>query len=197
MVRSLALIRSQIRRQGARIMTETPDEALPLDATWNEPVRNIPDAGLERTRGLSAQETDALVRELDLLAIPAFEATYRIRASAQGRYLLKGRIRAVVEQTCVVSLKPMRSTIEQDLDIAFWPAADLTAPEGGAIDIEDESEPEPIEDGVLPVARVVFETLASCVDPFPRSPDAKLDWTPPADADAKVSPFAALAKLKK
>jgi hypothetical protein len=178
-------------------MTETPEQALPLDASWNEPVRNIPEGGLERTRGLTPQETEALIRELDLLSIPAFEASYRIRLSAQGRCLLKGRLRAVVEQTCVVSLKPMRSTIEQDLDIAFWPAADLNKPEGGAIDIEDEAEPEPIEDGVLPVARVVFETLASGIDPFPRAPDAKLDWTPPADADAKVSPFAALAKLKK
>ena len=178
-------------------MTDTPDVGLPLDAAWNEPVRNIPEAGLERTRGLSAAETEALVRELDLLSIPAFEASYRIRPSVQGRYLLKGRLRAVVEQTCVVSLKPFRSTIEEELDVAFWPSAALAAPEGGAIDIEDEEEPEPIEDGVLPVARVVFETLAAGVDPFPRAPDAKLDWTPPADADAKVSPFAALAKLKK
>lgn len=178
-------------------MTETPEGAPPLDASWNEPVRNIPDAGLERTRGLSARETEALARELDLLSIPAFEATYRIRSSAQGRYLLKGRIRAVVEQTCGVSLKPLRNTIEQDLDIAFWPAADLTGPEGGAIDLGDEAEPEPIEDGVLPVARVVFEIFAAAIDPFPRAPDATLDWTPPADDDAKLSPFAALAKLKK
>jgi uncharacterized metal-binding protein YceD (DUF177 family) len=178
-------------------MTETTVEAPPLDPSWNEPVRHIPEAGLERTRGLTPGETAALVAALDLLALPAFEASYRIRSSAQGRYLLKGRIRAVVEQTCVVSLKPMRSEIVQDLDIAFWPAADIAAPESGAIDIEDEAEPEPIEDGMLPVARVVFETLASAIDPFPRAPDAKLDWTPPADADAKVSPFAALAKLKK
>lgn len=178
-------------------MTETIDEALPLEPSWNEPVRNIPEAGLERTRGLTPGEMEALVRDLDLLAIPAFEATYRIRPSAQGRYLLKGRIRAVVEQTCVVSLKPIRSTIEQDLDVAFWPAADITAPDSGAIDIEDEAEPEPIEDGVLPVARIVFETLAAGIDPYPRAPDAKLDWTPKEGEEAKVSPFAALAKLKK
>lgn len=178
-------------------MTELIDEALPLDTSWNEPVRNIPEGGLERTRSLTPGETAALIAELELLGIPAFEASYRIRASAQGRYLLKGRIKAIVEQACVVSLKPVRSEIMQDLDIAFWPADDITSPEGGAIDIEDETDPEPIEDGVLPVARVVFETFAAAIDPFPRAPDASLDWTPPADADAKVSPFAALAKLKK
>jgi len=174
-----------------------PIETLPLDTSWNEPVRNIPEAGVERTRGLSPSETAALVAALDLLAIPAFEITYRIRPSSNGRYLLKGRLKAIVEQTCVVSLKPVRSEIGQDIDIAFWPASDIEAPESGAIDIEDETEPEPIEDGVLPVGRVVFETLAAAIDPFPRAPDAKLDWTPPKDADAKVSPFAALAKLKK
>jgi uncharacterized metal-binding protein YceD (DUF177 family) len=178
-------------------MSEPETAPLPLSAAWNEPVRNIPEGGLERTRGLSAEEASALAAELDLLSIPAFEATYRIRASAQGRYLLKGRLKAIVEQTCVVSLKPLRSEIDQELDIAFWPAADITAPDSGSIDIEDEAEPEPIEDGVLPVARVMFETLAAAIDPYPRAPDAKLDWTPPADQEGKVSPFAALAKLKK
>lgn len=178
-------------------MTEPSDDELPLSPSWNEPVRGIPDAGLERNRGLSPQEAAALVAALDLLSIPAFEASYRIRASDQGRYRLKGRLRAVVEQTCVVSLKPMRSELTQDLEIDFWPAAEIQGAEGGAIDIEDQTDPEPIEDGTLPVARVIFETLASTVDPFPRSPEAQLDWTPPADADEKVSPFAALAKLKK
>ncbi len=60
-------------------MTETPEEALPLDAAWNEPVRNIPEGGLERSRGLSPRGDGGLIRELDLLAIPAFEAHYRIR----------------------------------------------------------------------------------------------------------------------
>lgn len=178
-------------------MTEPATLDLPLGLSWNEPVRGIPDGGIEHQREASAEERTALSATLDLPGVLAFRAKYRVRPAGNGRYSIRGRIEAVVEQTCVVSLKPMTSTIAQDLEADFWPAAEIAAPESGSIDIEEEFEPEPIEDGSLPIGRVIFETFASAIDPYPRAPDAALDWTPATESEAKVSPFAALAKLKK
>lgn len=178
-------------------MTEPAAPGLPLGSSWNEPVRGIPDGGVERQHEASADERTALAEALDLPGVSAFRATYRVRPAGNGRYTLKGRLEALVEQTCVVSLKPMTGAVAQDLDATFWPAAEIAAPASGSIDIEEEAEPEPIEDGSLPVGRVIFETFASAIDPYPRAPDAALDWTPAAEGEARLSPFAALAKLKK
>ena len=47
------------------------------------------------------------------------------------------------------------------------------------------------------VGRVVFETLASAIDLYPRKDGAAFDWrAPEPDKAGVVSPFAALAKLK-
>jgi len=54
--------------------------------------------------------------------------------------------------------------------------------------------------GQIAVGRVVFESLAATIDPFPRKPDAVLDWQSPDPADAPggktENPFAVLANLK-
>ena len=177
-----------------------PEPAAPTDAlghAWSEPVRDIPERGLERDREATIEEKARLAAALDLVSIDTLRVRYRIRPSAGGRYLLRGRLEATIGQTCVVSLATLTNTIAQDLDVSFWPAADITPPSEGAVDLEDESEPEPIEDGLLPIGRIVFETFAAAIDPFPRAPDAKLDWKTPEDGAAAPSPFAALARLKK
>jgi len=54
--------------------------------------------------------------------------------------------------------------------------------------------------GQIAVGRVVFESLAAAIDPFPRKPGATLDLqqSPSADAadDKPANPFAVLANLK-
>lgn len=172
----------------------TPDV---LGPAWNEPVREISERGLERDREATAEEKAALAAALDLVSVQSLRARYRIRPSAGGRYLLRGKLEATVEQTCVVSLATLTNKVSQELDVSFWPQADITPPAEGAVDLEDEAEPEPIEDGRLPVGRIIFETFAAAIDPFPRAPDAKLDWKTPEGDAPTPSPFAALARLKK
>lgn len=168
-----------------------------LGPAWDEPVREIPDRGLETDREATPDERTALAAALDLVAIPAFRARYRVKSSGGGRYTLTGTLDATIEQTCVVSLKPLTNKLHLDLGASFWPEEDLSPAPGGAVDIEDEPDPEPIVEGRLPIGRVIFETFATAIDPFPRSPDAALDWQPSGGESGRVSPFAALARLKK
>lgn len=168
-----------------------------LDPTWDEAVRDIPDRGLDREREATTEQRAALAAALDLVAMPSFRASYRVKPASGGRYTLAGTIEATVEQTCVVTLKPLTNKLRVDLAASFWPEEDVPPEPGGAIDIEDEPDPEPIVDGRLPIGRVVFETLATAIDPFPRAADAALDWQPSGEGSGNVSPFAALARLKK
>ena len=115
---------------------------------------------------------------------------------------MQGELAATVEQACVVTFDPVVSTIREPLDVEFWPPEQLDAKPVHAEEAEasalDLPEAEPIEQQRLDVGRVVVETLAVSIDPYPRAPDAALDRTT-AGADAaapQVSPFAALAKLK-
>ncbi|MDX2202190.1 MAG: DUF177 domain-containing protein [Hyphomicrobiaceae bacterium] len=174
-----------------------PSAQTGLTPAWDEAVRDIPEGGIERDRAASPEELSALAGILEVLAVKALRAVYRIRPAGNGRYALSGRLEASLEQACVVSLEPLTRRIEQAFAAAFWPAEQMLDPDSGAVDLGDEPEPEPIEHGRLPVGRLVFETLAASFDPFPRADGAVLDWSPPPDEAERASPFAALAKLKK
>jgi hypothetical protein len=120
--------------------------------------------------------------------------------SALGRYRVSGTLHADIAQACVVTLDPVDSAIDESFDVTFWPEQDMPAPSGGALDIDEEPDPEPIVAGHIAVGRVVFECLAAAIDPFPRLPDAELERRTAAGAEASAgasdSPFAVLANIK-
>jgi hypothetical protein len=166
---------------------------------WDHAILDIPDTGLTAERVAAADELERVARALDLAACASLEARYAIAAPTNGRYRLAGSLQARIEQTCVVTLEPILSEIAEPFDCEFWPAQDIPAPVSGELDLRNDPEPEPIVAGQIEVGRIVFECLASAINPFPRLPDAKLDWQPasPAAAEGKSdSPFAVLAKIR-
>jgi uncharacterized metal-binding protein YceD (DUF177 family) len=187
-------------------MTRTTSTTAELD--WDHAVQDIPDfgsksgpkTGLSVEREAAPDELERLARALDLVACRSLRAEYAIAPTVGGYYRLSGRLRAEVSQVCVVTLEPVDSTIEEDFEAVFWPQEDMPAPESGELAIDDEPEREPIVAGQIAVGRVVFESLAAVLDPFPRKPGAVLDWQSSASAEAAgskpASPFAVLANLK-
>ena len=71
----------------------------------------------------------------------------------------------------MVTLETIDSTIEETFEAMFWPEEEMPAPDKGELVMDDEPEREPIIAGQIDVGRVVFETLASAIDPFPKSPE--------------------------
>lgn len=175
-------------------MSEQPTVRLPLE-DWNLPIRNVPEGGLEQDRRASEEELRALARDLDVLAVKELRAVYKVRPTGNGRYRLAGQLRATLEQACVVSLKPLVNTIEEPLQASYWPPSQIE--ENDTVDFQSDVEPEAIDDGRLPIGQTVFETFAAAIDPFPRDPEAELDWQPSAEEKSAASPFSALGKLKK
>ena len=167
---------------------------------WDQAVVDIPKSGVAATRSASADELERVAASLDLAACRALDADYRIEPLSGGRFQLTGHLRAEITQTCVVTLDPLESTIEEDFAAVFWPEADLPAPESGELALDEEPEREAIAGGQIGVGRIVFETLAAAIEPFPRKPDAVLDWQPPGPAQSSRSeadsPFSVLANLK-
>ena len=60
----------------------------------------------------------------------------------------------------------------------------------------DAPEVEKFEHGIIPAGRIIFETLAASLDPYPRREGVEFNWQDPqATEPEKASPFAVLSKL--
>src|SRR5690606_3226474 len=125
------------------------------------------------------------------------KADYAIRAQGKGRYVMSGRLSARLTQSCVVTLEPVAARIKEDFEVAFWPEGSL--PDVGDAEVEALSLPEiePIKNGIIEAGRVLYDTLAAALDPYPRKAEARFDWAEEGgEGDAADTPFAALKKLK-
>jgi hypothetical protein len=166
---------------------------------WNHAVYDIPASGLSTARSATPEELMAIVSALDLLGCASLWAQYAITPAAGGHYQLTGHFRAEVTQACVVTLDPVAGTVGETFEAVFWPQEDMPPPESGEVAMDDEPEREAIVAGQIAAGRIVFESLAAALDPFPRKPGAVFDWQPASadDPAAKpAGPFAVLANLK-
>ncbi len=175
-----------------------------LLAGWSHKTADIPECGLETERIASADELEAIATALDVPACRTLEAHYVIRPIGGERFRVQGNIEAAVTQTCIVSLEPVEATIAESFDEEYWPAEQIPPPGQGAESEEHEAlantAPEPIEQGVIALGRLVYELLSTALDPYPRAPGVDFTWSEPVAlserGEAAGNPFAALAVLK-
>jgi hypothetical protein len=175
-------------------MIEKPDP-------WRVPIAvvQIPDTGLHRD--LKADQTIcAGVADVGgLREVLSVSASLDVTPMSGGRYHVEGRVRARIGQTCVVTLDPMETDIDEPIDLIFAPPdqipqmADLVdEAEEGNVEIPDP--PEPIANGIIDLGRLATDALYLAVDPYPRKPDAVFE--PLVEApDPEDHPFAALKAL--
>jgi uncharacterized metal-binding protein YceD (DUF177 family) len=140
---------------------------------------------------------------LDLVALDELRLAYRFDDHGAGRLRLTGTLHAKVTQTCVISLDPVEARIELPVEVEFWPERqipqpDRSAAEPGTSGLGDW--PEAIVDGRIDLGPVLYESLATALDPYPKREDASFAWSDGEEAKKKgagSSPFAALAALKR
>jgi hypothetical protein len=163
---------------------------------WTHNVTDIPAGGLDREREATEGERAAVAEDLKILKLDRLSARYRIKPLATGGYRLSGKVMAAVEQACVVTLDPVADEIEAPFDVEF--RHDVEQPD----DEEDSSvlagpDVDILERGVIPVGRIVFETVSASLDPYPRRPGAEFNWQDPRQVDPQATnPFASLSQLK-
>jgi len=167
------------------------------ELNWEHLLDDIPATGLNVERTADAEECQRLAAALDLVAVKALTARYQISPLSLGRYQLSGELKALIEQTCVVTLEPVVGEVADGYVATYWPEVAMPAPQTGQVALDAEPEPEPIVDGKIDAGRIIFESLAAAIDPYPRLPDAEFEGPLSAPEGGKPeSPFAVLASLK-
>jgi uncharacterized metal-binding protein YceD (DUF177 family) len=169
---------------------------------WRVPIAvvQVPETGLHRDIEADKATREAIAEVGALREILAAQASLDVTPMSGGRFHVEGRIRARVGQTCVVTLDPIESDIDEPIDLIFAPPEQI--PEMAALveeaaesDVEIPDPPEPIENGVVDLGRIATDALYLAVDPYPRKPDAVFE-PPDVAEDPEDHPFAALKALQ-
>jgi uncharacterized metal-binding protein YceD (DUF177 family) len=147
----------------------------------------------------------ALASQLRILGVLSLKADLKLAPEAQaGHFRLTGQIEAEVDQACVVTLEPVRQQVSEAFLRRFGPEteakpeADAVGDEAEWLDPDADDPPDPVIGGQINLGEVVTEELALALDPYPRKPGAEVpdSYRKAAEEGSKISPFAALAKLK-
>ncbi|MCG6204448.1 DUF177 domain-containing protein [Rhodopseudomonas sp. HC1] len=170
------------------------------DNPWRAPVvvMHIPANGLHREIEANEAERAGLAVLGQLNDVTSAKASFDLTPLSGSRIHVTGRVRASIGQTCVVSLEPMQSTIDETVDLMFLPPEQIREL---SETVDDDGEPAPgdppeaIDRGVIDLGRVAADALFLGVDPYPRKPDAVFEAIVEAD-EPDEHPFAALSALK-
>jgi hypothetical protein len=163
-------------------------------------VAQILDTGLHRDIDTTPRERTALADLGGLREVLSASASLDLTLMREGRVHVVGRVMARIGQTCVVTLDPIESEIDEAIDLIFAPPEQIPAladlvDDAAESDTEIPDPPEPIADGTIDLGRLATDALFLGVDPYPRKPDAVFE-PPMIPDDPEDHPFAALKALK-
>jgi uncharacterized metal-binding protein YceD (DUF177 family) len=138
--------------------------------------------------------------ELNLSAARKMSFVGQISAQGRHNWVLKARLGATVVQPCVITLEPVTTRIDTNVQRVFL--ATLPDPGLGEVEMHDDENIELLGSAIDPYV-VMIETLTLNLPQYPRKKDANLGESvftepgqvPMTDEDAR--PFAGLADLSK
>ena len=140
-------------------------------------------------------EKARLARLFDAVEVRKFRLSGTLRPAQKGAWGLEARLSATVVQSCVVTLEPVVSLLDERVERLWLPGGALRTGDI-VIDTEGEEEVEALEDGIA-LGLVAMEAAALALPPYPRAENAPEIAEPePAAEDETRRPFAALADLK-
>jgi uncharacterized metal-binding protein YceD (DUF177 family) len=161
---------------------------------WHVSVRldDVPETGMHFDLVADENVRAGLAALAGVLGVPRLEAAIDVARHGNGLRAI-GRVTATVGQTCVVTLEPMESRVDEFIDVVFAPASEGELADQTAA-FEADEPPEALSDGTADIGALAAEFLLLGIDPYPRKPGA--EFTPPREDNATATPFAALTKLK-
>lgn len=178
------------------------ESAAPLSLVVH--VARLPQAGMPVRFEPSDEERAGVAERLGILSIEALVADLTVSRWKRDGIAVEGRITGALEQACVVTLDPVRETVDEPVDLIFVPETSKLAriqPEGDGelhLDPEGADIPETFRGDTIDLGPFIEELVGLSLDPYPRAPGvefSELD-TDPDPSGGKVSPFAALGRLK-
>ncbi len=140
-------------------------------------IDKIPAGGMEEDIVARPTEREAVARRLGLQAITRLEARFSVQHAENKMVAVVGSVSADVVQECVVTLEPLASTVEEEIDVLFAPVRLLDeqmADGAGHVDVAHADEPEPLIDGTIDLGELAVQHLALALDPYPRHEGAAI-----------------------
>ncbi|WP_439368528.1 YceD family protein [Bradyrhizobium sp. DASA03120] len=171
---------------------------------WRAPVivAQIPDTGLHRELEASAAERQAMAELAGLREILSAHASFDVVPKSGGRVQVTGQVRARIGQTCVVTLDPIESEIDEEVDLMFAPEAEARRLADLIAEGQDDEEPPEVADppeailnGVIDLGRLATDALFLAINPYPRREGAVFEAEVTAP-DPEDHPFAVLKALQ-
>jgi len=142
----------------------------------------------------------AIAQALGLLALRKVRFEGQLEPQGKRDWRLTARLGATVVQTCVVTLAPVTTRIEDHVE-RFWRADMEQSDTDAELEIPQNTDEEPLG-AEIDLGQVMVEALALALPAYPRAEGAKLDqaaFTTPGQApmtDEEARPFAGLAALR-
>ena len=177
----------------------------PVEFSRPELVLDLEPEGRRVSIAADDAERAALAARFGLNGLDGLEADLILTPMRKGRAVrVEGEWRAVVRQTCVVTLAPLVDRLSETVTQVFAEDAETDSGEEIDIDAEEQDLPDLLVGNTIDLGELVAEQLALAIDPFPRADGA--EFTPPQGAETaakgdggeeKTSPFSVLAALKK
>ncbi len=143
----------------------------------------------------TAEESEAIARLLGARSVRKMRFFGALRPIADG-WGLTARLGATVVQTCVVSLDPVTTRVDDDMSRRFLATLKPDGPEVVLLPGDADDDVEPLG-ARIDLGAVALEALALALPAYPRKPDAALaDTEPDAGQTRREKPFASLAALR-
>jgi len=132
------------------------------------------------------------VDRIDKLSFAGF-----VTPASDDGWRIRGRLVASIVQSCVITLEPVQSRHDIEIDRLFLPESSFRGMREVDVGADDEDAPDPFTDTLDP-ATLAVETLALAIDPYPRAEGAELGRIScgTAGSEEEAGPFASLAALR-
>ncbi len=152
-----------------------------------------------------ARERAGLATLWEVEAVNRLAADLQIARWKKDGVRIKGQVSGEIVQACVVTLDPVVTTIDQEIDQIFVPEGSKLARivlDGAGemvLDPDGPDLPEPFVGDTIDAGALIAEFAALGIDPYPKKPGVQFDGHIEDDVkvEKKPSPFAVLKDWKK
>lgn len=152
--------------------------------------------GMRLDLNAETDERDAIAKRLGLPSLGRLEAHVVLGHSGEA-IRAEGRLLAALEQSCVITGEPVSAHVDEPFALQFL--REQPADPNQEIELgEEDCDTIFYEGGAIDLGSAIADTLALCLDPYPRSAgaDAALKESGIL-TEEQAGPFAALAALKR
>ncbi|WP_189640462.1 YceD family protein [Paramylibacter ulvae] len=164
-------------------------------------VSDLPNNGEYRfALEFSAEQLAQIIQDLELVDLTKLSFDGTIKAAGRDSWTLNAKLGASVVQSCVITLTPVKTRIDETILRDFIPD-DQNYEEDSVSEMDENVETEPLG-SEIDLFSIASEVIALNLPPYPQVAGASLEnavFTEPgkdAMTDDDAKPFASLASLK-